>query len=79
MPLPHMTENDNDATVTIDSRRAMSGYLTPKEPCPTCGFVTTFSLGFWSPFCANCNKWLKEGCGEADCLFCMYRPEVPLA
>lgn len=77
MPQPQMTENDNDATVTINGR-IMSGYITPKEPCNTCGSTTAFSLGYWSPLCPNCNKWLKQCCGDPACLFCMYRPEVPL-
>ena len=77
MPQPRMTENDNDATVTINGR-IMSGYLTPDEPCADCGSTTAFSLGYWSPFCATCNKWLKECCGDPECLFCMYRPDVPL-
>ncbi len=72
-----MTENDTDATVTIDGR-VMSGFITPDEPCNDCGSVTAFSLGYWSPFCPKCNKWLRECCGDPTCLFCMYRPRVPL-
>jgi hypothetical protein len=53
-----MTENDNDATVTINGR-IMSGYVAHEESCNTCSEPTH--------------------CGDATCMFCMYRKTVPLA
>jgi hypothetical protein len=73
-----MTENDNDATVTINGR-IMSGYVAHEESCNTCSEPSVFSLGHWAHFCPVCNYWMTTHCGDATCMFCVYRKTVPLA
>lgn len=78
MPRPRMIENDEDATVTIDGR-IMSGFIAPKDRCSNCGGPSVFSLGFWAPFCPNCNIWMGKHCDRPFCMHCKYRKKVPLA
>jgi hypothetical protein len=78
MPQPHLIENDDDATVIIDSR-IVSGFIAHKERCGNCGGPSVFSLGFWMHFCPNCNIWMGKHCDKAACMHCKYRKQVPLA
>ena len=77
MPQPHMIENDDDATVTIDGR-IVSGFIAHEKPCVDCGSPSVFSLGHWAHFCAGCNCWMNTHCDDPTCMFCRYRRDVPL-
>jgi len=77
MKQPHMIENDEDATVTIDGR-IVSGFIAHDKPCVDCGNPSVFSLGHWAHFCAGCNKWMGKHCDDPTCMHCCHRRDVPL-
>jgi hypothetical protein len=29
-------------------------------------------------YCESCNKWLEDKCDDAECEFCVLRPDTPM-
>lgn len=46
--------------------------------CKKCGSETIFYETYDAQFCAKCNIWLENTCGNPDCVLCGKRPDRPL-
>jgi hypothetical protein len=54
----------------------------PYEPyrhrtCPSCGAPTHYHSNYDSVCCLSCKTWISPICDDADCTFCIKRPEAP--
>lgn len=54
------------------------GWVTKKYKCPTCNSSLIYYDDYDEYFCAQCNQWLHDGCGDPYCEYCSARPERPL-
>lgn len=46
--------------------------------CTKCDNYLIYFGQYDSYFCAYCNDWKEENCGDTDCMFCKNRPDFPL-
>ena len=69
-------EDDDSCDVIIDGTR-IEGYIFD-EKCKKCGNFIIYYDRYDAFFCAYCNMWTNQQCGDVDCEYCKNRPEKPL-
>lgn len=69
-------ENREAEEVTIDGL-VIRGWIDD-APCATCGSPRIYHEAFDAYFCASCNTWLEDPCGDPNCASCSSRPSAPL-
>lgn len=45
--------------------------------CDKCGDELSYSVDDDCLYCAVCNEWKENKCGDSNCDFCQNRPEKP--
>lgn len=69
-------EDDNTCEVLIDDIR-IEGFIHD-EKCKKCNNFIIHHEKYDAYFCAYCNEWLEEKCGDPHCEYCKSRPDRPL-
>ena len=46
--------------------------------CEKCSAQTRYSDRYDSHYCAKCNEWTSQNCGDPECCFCEGRPDKPI-
>ena len=49
-----------------------------KNKCYSCKEDLSYSEKWDAYFCMHCNVWTEKACFDADCFFCVGRPERPI-
>ena len=75
-----IVENEQDGTVTIDGAITIDGLVMDIKDaqCDKCQSEVIYYDDYDAYFCAYCNVWLEDRCGEPGCGYCANRPEKPL-
>lgn len=71
-----ITENDDTYEVIIDNKR-IEGFIYD-DKCKKCNNLLIYYKIYDAFFCAYCNEWVEDNCGDINCEFCKGRPERPL-
>jgi hypothetical protein len=67
---------EEEGWIIIDGVR-VEGHMT-EECCPSCNRPLIYHETYDAHFCAFCNRWIEEACGDPKCAFCRDRPCFPL-
>jgi hypothetical protein len=43
-----------------------------------CKTKISYSVEYDAHYCAECNKWTESTCDDANCEYCVNRPDKPL-
>ena len=76
----YIVDNPKDGTVTIAGCFRINGQVmdTDVTKCAYCNSEVIYYDDYDAYICAYCNKWLEKKCGDANCRYCLNRPEKPL-
>lgn len=66
---------DNDRVII--NNIIIDGFIDD-EKCSICSNSLIYHDKYDAYFCAYCNFWTEDTCGNSDCEFCKDRPEKPL-
>ena len=69
-------EDEDAYEVMIDDKR-IEGFIHG-DKCDKCTNNLIYYNKYDAFFCAYCNQWEEDNCGDANCEFCYNRPETPL-
>ncbi len=69
-------EDEKNDEVIIDDIR-IKGFILD-DRCSKCNNLLIINEDYDAYFCAYCNEWVEDTCGDPNCMFCKDRPKKPL-
>ncbi|NLK23159.1 MAG: hypothetical protein GX309_04030 [Clostridiales bacterium] len=68
---------DLESDEVIINNKRIEGFILD-EKCSKCDNFLILYEKYDAYFCAYCNEWKEDTCGNSNCEFCRDRPDKPL-